>query len=200
MRDLDDAAEAVRSRLTCRAGVPETLATVDGRDLFTTASVGVAIAAPSHRLRRPAPRGRHGDVRRQERRAVTGWSVFNEDLRAAVTARLAIEADLRQALDRRRTRGLVPAGGRPGEREECMAVEALLRWHHPDGDCVGRGPFRQRRRGDRARSWTSVTGSCREACPQAAEWAASRADQPLHREGQHLRSAAGRGRPADRAG
>ncbi len=58
--------------------------------------------------------------------------VFNEDLGAAATARLAIETDLRRALERDQLDVWyqpevdLASGG-------VVALEALLRWNHPDG-------------------------------------------------------------------
>ena len=60
-------------------------------------------------------------------------SVFNEELRATVTSRLAIEGDLRRALER----GQLAVWYQPEVdlvTGAVIAAEALLRWHHPSGE------------------------------------------------------------------
>ena len=67
-------------------------------------------------------------------------SVFNEELRAAVTTRLGIEGDLRHALER----GQLAVWYQPEvdlTTGDMIAVEALLRWHHPSGELYGADRF-----------------------------------------------------------
>jgi diguanylate cyclase (GGDEF)-like protein/PAS domain S-box-containing protein len=130
MRDLEDPTDAVRAagRLVEAFRTPFT---PGGRELFATASVGVAVATDAAGA---------GDLLREADTAMYAAkaggrdrvSMFNEDLRTAVTSRLTVEADLRHALERDQlavwyqpevdlTNGSV------------IALEALLRWHHPDG-------------------------------------------------------------------
>ena len=146
MRDLGDPTEAVRAadRLVLQFRAPFA---IGGRELFATASVGVAIATEEAEA---------GDLLREADTAMyaakaTGRdrvSMFNEDLRTAVSRRMAVEADLRHALER----GQLAVWYQPEvdlTTGAVIALEALLRWHHPDGDGVDRGPVRRRRRGHR---------------------------------------------------
>ena len=175
MRGLDDPADAVRTAWRIvgdfRAPFP-----VHGGDLFATASVGVSIAgqtSTAHDLMREADTAMYVAKTEGRDRA----TVFNEELRIAVTSRLTIEGDLRRALDRNEfavwyqpeislTTGRV------------IAVEALLRWHHPGGETYI---------ADRFISIAEETGLIldigdwvlRETCAQAAAWAAARPDHQL---------------------
>jgi diguanylate cyclase (GGDEF)-like protein/PAS domain S-box-containing protein len=130
MRDLTDPTEAARvaGRLVQAFQAPFSLA---GRELFTTASVGVAIATDASAA---------GDLLREADTAMYAAkeggrdrvSMFNEDLRTVVATRMAVEADLRRALER----GQLEVWYQPEvdlTRGSVVALEALLRWHHPDG-------------------------------------------------------------------
>jgi diguanylate cyclase (GGDEF)-like protein/PAS domain S-box-containing protein len=130
MRDLDDPTESMRAawRLVKSFRSPFTLG---GREFFATASVGVTVATAAANA---------GDLLREADTAMyaakeagrDGVSMFNEDLRTAVTSRLAIEADLRHALER----GQLELWYQPEvdlARGSVIAFEALLRWRHPDG-------------------------------------------------------------------
>jgi diguanylate cyclase (GGDEF)-like protein len=175
MRDLDDPTEAVRA-----AGrlVEEFRAafTPGGAELYATASVGVAIATDV---------GDAGDLLREADSAMYAAkaagrdrvAVFNEDLRTAVTDRLAVEADLRHAL----ARDQLAVWYQPEvdlATGSMIAVEALLRWHHPDGEVWT---------ADRFVDVAEDTGLIldigdwvlRQVCSQAASWAAARPDRPI---------------------
>lgn len=175
MRDLAEPTEAMRTgeRLVKEFQAPFNLG---GRELYATASVGVAIASGASGT---------GDLLREADTAMYAAkaagrdrvSMFNEDLRTAVSARLAIEADLRHALER----GQLAMWYQP-EVElatgSVIAVEALLRWHHPDGQIWT---------ADRFIDVAEDTGLIldigdwvlRKACAQAAAWATARPDRSI---------------------
>ncbi|RYV50435.1 sensor domain-containing protein [Pengzhenrongella frigida] len=141
-RDLGDpgAAQRLAERLVTGARKP---LVVGDTELFATASVGVAVTIPGVDPVREA-----GDLIREADTAMYAAKVagrdrvaqFNEDLRRTVDARLRIESELRHALARDElavwyqpeidlTDGTV------------RAAEALLRWHHPDGNLRVAGEF-----------------------------------------------------------
>ncbi len=175
MRDLDDSADAARAawRLVEAFRAPFT---PGGAELYATASIGVAIAThttDAADLVREADSAMYAAKGAGRDRA----SVFNEDLRAAVTARLAVEADLRHALER----GQLAVWYQPEVNlatGAVTAVEALLRWHHPDGSVWT---------ADRFIEIAEDTGLIldigdwvlRQACAQGAAWALARPDRPL---------------------
>ena len=175
MRDLGDPAEAVRAgdRLVDAFRAPFTTAE---SELYATASVGVAIATGT---------GDAGDLLQEADTAMYAakragrdrvW-VFNEDLRATVTKRLSVENDLRQAL----ARGQLAVWFQPEVNlatGKVVAVEALLRWHHPDGTVWS---------ADRFIDVAEDTGLImdigdwvlRQACGHGAVWAVSRPHAPI---------------------
>jgi EAL domain-containing protein (putative c-di-GMP-specific phosphodiesterase class I) len=175
MRDLTDAHEALRAagRLVEAFRTPFM---VGDRELFATASVGVAIASPT---------SLSGDLLREADTAMYAAkaegrdrvSLFNEDLRTMAAARMSVEADLRHALNR----GQLAVWYQPEvdlATGSVVALEALLRWHHADGDL---------RTADRFVDVAEETGLIldigdwvlRQACAQAAAWASARPDHPV---------------------
>ena len=74
---------------------------LEGKEVFTSASIGIALV--ELRLygcgRHHAGR-RHGDVSCQSPLGKARYEVFNADMRASVMARLELETDLRRAIDR----------------------------------------------------------------------------------------------------
>ena len=175
MRELPDPSEAVRAagRLVHAFQAPFI---VGDRELFATASVGVAIATATARA---------GDLLREADTAMYAAkeagrdrvSMFNEDLRTAVATRMTIEADLRHALER----GELAVWYQPEvdlSSGAVVALEALLRWFHPDGSVWT---------ADRFVDVAEETGLIldigdwvlRQACVQGAAWAAARPDRPV---------------------
>ncbi len=175
MRDLDDPTEAIRAawRMVESFRTPLTVSDVE---LYASASVGVTITTDSRDaddLMREADTAMY-KAKAEGRDRV---AVFNEDLRVVVSARLAVERDLRQALDR----GELEVWYQPEvdlATGRVVAVEALLRWHHPDGTVWT---------ADRFIDVAEDTGlildigdwTLRQACAQAAAWAAARPDRPM---------------------
>ncbi len=175
MRDLEDPTEAGQAalRLVEAFRAPFALA---GAELFATASIGVAIAtetSDASDLVREADTAMYAAKAAGRDRA----SVFNDDLRVAVTTRMAVEAALRHALER----GQLAVWYQPEvdlTTGTVTAVEALLRWHHPDGTVWT---------ADRFIDDAEHTGLIldigdwvlHQACAQGAAWALARPDQPL---------------------
>jgi diguanylate cyclase (GGDEF)-like protein/PAS domain S-box-containing protein len=131
MRDLDDPAEAARVAERIVAGFRQPFH-VDQADLYTTASVGIAIAggtSDANTLLAEADTALY--VAKDDGRDRS--SLFNDELRWAVTQRLRIESGLRSAIARNEFEvwyqpevDLVDGS--------ISAVEALLRWNHPGGE------------------------------------------------------------------
>jgi diguanylate cyclase (GGDEF)-like protein/PAS domain S-box-containing protein len=175
MRDLEEPAEAVRAAGRLVEANREGFAPA-GVELFATASIGVAIAtetSDASDLIREADTAMYAAKDAGRDRV----SVYNEDLRTAVATRLAVESDLRHALER----GQLAVWYQPEidlTTGTVTAVEALLRWHHPDGSVWT---------ADRFIDVAEDTGLIldignwvlRQAATQAAKWAADRPDRPL---------------------
>ncbi|MDQ1308696.1 MAG: two-component system, chemotaxis family, CheB/CheR fusion protein [Actinomycetota bacterium] len=175
MRELETANEAVRTaqRLVDAFRNPFSL---NESEMFATASIGVAIAgtgAVAEDLVREADTAMYA-AKSEGRDRV---SVFNDDLRTAVTARLSIETGLRQAMKR----GQLEVWYQPEvdlATGSITAVEALLRWRHPDGEVWT---------ADRFIDVAEETGLIidigawvlNQACAQGASWATALPDRTL---------------------
>ncbi len=177
MRDLADPAEAVGTAWRLVEAFRRPFSTRDG-ELFSTASIGVAVAVASDSSR-PADLVREADTAMYVAKGGgrDRVSVFNEDLRAAVTYRLAIEGDLRHALER----GQLAVWYQPEVdlgTGSVIAAEALLRWHHPSGELLTADRFV-----DVAEEAGLILDigdwALREACAQAAAWTARSPGRPL---------------------
>ncbi len=175
MRDLDDPAEAVSAAWRLVEEFRRPFPTADG-ELFSTVSIGVAVSTDTSE---PADLMREADTALFDAKGDgrDRVSAFNEQLRATVTSRLAIEGDLRRALER----GQLAVWYQPEVdlvTGAVIAAEALVRWHHPSGELYS---------ADRFVEVAEETGMIldigdwvlREACMQAAAWAVDREDRPI---------------------
>ena len=113
-------AEAVRRPLT-----------IDGRDVETTASLGIALATDADAL--PAELMRDADVAMYRAKEGGGdcCEVFDASMHARVMERMETESALRLALGREELR-LVYQPEVSLSTGTIVAVEALLRWDHPE--------------------------------------------------------------------
>jgi len=186
MRDLDNPADAVRVALRLVEAFRQPFV-VSGNELSLTLSIGVAIASDIGHLSSGNAEGaenadellREADAAMYTAKAEgrDRVSVFNEDLRATVSARLAVEGDLRHSLNRNQ----LAVWYQPEvdlRTGAVTAVEALLRWHHPDGNVWTADRFIG------VAEDTGLTLSIgdwvlHQACTQAAAWADDRSDRPL---------------------
>ena len=135
----DGAAEAHRiaDRLRRVLGQPFTL---EGRDLRTTGSIGVATLGPSTATPEELLRDADAAMYAAKSRGRDCVAVFDESLRAAVEERLLLEVDLRHAIERDELElAYQPVVQMPDE--EVVAVEALVRWRHPTLGLVPPGSF-----------------------------------------------------------
>jgi diguanylate cyclase (GGDEF)-like protein len=102
---------------------------IDGRPVFTGASVGIALSDGTgdtpERLLRDADIALH----RAKERGRARCEVFDPSLHARLLDRLELETDLRRALER----GEMRVAYQPilSRRHEVVGFEALLRWQHP---------------------------------------------------------------------
>ena len=175
MRNLADPAEAVRAawRLVEALRRPFSIA---GGELFATASIGIAVSTADSTA---------GDLLRDADTAMYAAkeagrdrvAVFNDELRDAIAARLAIEGDLRHALEQSQLAVWYQPEVDLGTGR-IIAAEALLRWHHPSGETLTAARFV-----DVAEEtglildigyWVLI-----EACTHAATWAAAHQDRPI---------------------
>jgi diguanylate cyclase (GGDEF)-like protein len=129
LEDLHE--DAVASRVA--QGVIAALADpirIDGKELFTSASIGIALAHPGYRHAEELLRDADAAMYRAKARGRQRFEVFDEQLRAEALLVLDLEGDLRRGL----MRGEFEAYFQPIVRLDNQSVvgyEALLRWNHP---------------------------------------------------------------------
>ena len=176
---LDDPAAAdeamqVAERLIEALASPYQL---DGRELFVRASIGVALAAqtgqPADELLRDADMAMYA-AKAQSR---GGYQIFEPALHEAAVGRLALEADLQRGIEEgqfalRYQPILELASGR------LVALEALLRWRHPERGWVAPLDFIP---AAEASGQIVPIGRfvLRQACRQAVAWQARFPARPL---------------------
>ena len=170
MREVIDAGEAVRMATRIVEGFREPF-TVDHQALYATASVGVSVAhaaTSSDDLVREADTAMYVAKADGRDRVV----VYNNELRAAVSTRLEVENGLRQALER----GELAVWYQPEvdlPTGAVTALEALLRWNHPDGAVRSAESFIEIAE-DTGLILPIGDWVLQQACQDAAEWAAGR--------------------------
>ena len=113
---------------------------VDGQDVFTSASIGVAVASDAHKSGEDIIRDADLAMYRAKNAGGGGYSVFDAALHDAAVRRLRLETDLRRAVEREEFRvwyqPIVSLATR-----QVMGVEALVRWQHPERGLLGPGEF-----------------------------------------------------------
>ncbi|MDT7713735.1 MAG: hypothetical protein QOG46_2638, partial [Pseudonocardiales bacterium] len=128
--DITEARDAVYvgERIVAAASEPFQL---DAREMFVTASVGVALAIDGDATPETLLRDADAAMYRAKEQGRGRVEVFDEALRARIMERLDLENGLRRALKRGELRvyyqpEVSAAKGR------MVAVEALVRWEHPE--------------------------------------------------------------------
>jgi predicted signal transduction protein with EAL and GGDEF domain len=127
--DVADRAAVVQTAEQLLAALAAPLA-LTGPDYAVTASIGIVLA--NGQYGRPEDVLRHADVAlyRAKETGRAGYKVFDPEMQAALTARLDLERDLRQAIKGDEFvlhyQPIVDL-----HTEQIVAAEALLRWQHP---------------------------------------------------------------------
>jgi diguanylate cyclase (GGDEF)-like protein len=111
-----------------------------GQEVFVSASIGIALGQTGRE--RPQNLLRNADLAlyRAKDKGKAGYVVFDESLRVDVADRLHLETDLRRALERGQFRVVYqPIVSLTSWKVE--ALEALLRWDHPERGLLAAGDF-----------------------------------------------------------
>ena len=175
MRDLGNPAEAVCAAGRLVEAFRRPFSTSAG-ELFSTASIGVAISRADSE---PADLLREADTAMYAAKddGRDRVAVFNDELRDIVAARLAIEGDLRHALQRDQ----LAVWFQPEVdllTGRVTAAEALLRWHHPGGQTLTAARFidvaEETGLINDIGDWVLM-----QACVQAASWATGDQGDPI---------------------
>lgn len=139
-----------------------------GHEVIVSSSVGIAISAPGYN--RPAELLRNADIA-QYRAKSTGkahYEVFDTGMDSQATEQMALEADVRRAIERGEFR-LYYQPRVDLATGKITGVEALLRWQHPDLGIMRPAGFiglaREAGLTLRIGRWV-----LKEACRQAVAW------------------------------
>jgi len=102
---------------------------VGGRELFPSASMGIAVWHPRYRSGEEMLRDADAAMYRAKHQGRGRYAIFDEDMREQATRTLDLEADLRRAINRRE---FLPYYQPILRLEDGVVVghEALLRWRH----------------------------------------------------------------------
>lgn len=115
---------------------------LSGRELFTTVSVGVVLADKEH-YNRAEDLLRDADhaMYRTKQRGRHGYTLFNHELRRDQADQLALEAELRHALENNHE--LIPYYQAIVDSEDghLVGFETLVRWNHPTRGPISPGIF-----------------------------------------------------------
>jgi diguanylate cyclase (GGDEF)-like protein len=128
LEDVGDADSVESASRRISRGLAEPFR-VSGREIFVTASIGMALGDASYE--RPDDLLRDADIAMYSAKAQgrSRFKLFDIAMRDSARARLGLETDLRNALDRGEFR-LVYQPIMALDSGRLHAFEALLRWHH----------------------------------------------------------------------
>jgi predicted signal transduction protein with EAL and GGDEF domain len=167
LEDIRDPSDAVRVAERIRSAVAAPVA-LGGQELFTTASVGVAVSTSAQCSGEDLVRD--ADIAMYRAKASGGdrCSVFDATMYDRAVERLQLETDLRRAIERQefrlRYQPIVSLGD-----HRVIGFEALLRWQHPQQGLLSPGAFltvaEETGLITRIDRWV-----LREACAQARLW------------------------------
>jgi diguanylate cyclase (GGDEF)-like protein/PAS domain S-box-containing protein len=169
LEDVDDDAEIVDVAERLLRTVRQTV-TLDGTEVSTSVSIGVAIAEPAtscDQLLRDADLAMYTAKRRGRGR----FELYRHEMHAAAVERLTLETELRRALERDELvvhyQPIIDLGA-----STVWGVEALARWNHPSRGVLGPDAFL------RAAEETGLIDQLSrrvlsEACAQVRTWRAA---------------------------
>jgi diguanylate cyclase (GGDEF)-like protein/PAS domain S-box-containing protein len=135
---------------------------------FVTASIGIVISDGTRSQASDLLRDADTAMYRAKERGRARYELFDEQMRRRALARMRLENDLRRAVDQHQLR-LVYQPIVALRSEQIVAVEALLRWEHPERGTIGPSDFipiaEDNGMMDRIGQWV-----CEQACHDAARW------------------------------
>lgn len=126
VRDSDEACQ-VAGRIITELNRPFRLGI---KELYTTTSIGIAMAAPHYRRAEELLRDADTAMYRAKAEGRQRYTLFDEQMREQATQLQEVENDLRRAMTRHEFEPYFQPIVRLTDAET-IGYEALLRWHHP---------------------------------------------------------------------
>jgi diguanylate cyclase (GGDEF)-like protein/PAS domain S-box-containing protein len=138
LEGVNDPSDAMRIARTLQQ-VAAAPIDIDAKEVRVAVSIGIAMIAPAHE--RPEDLLRDADVALRRAKSLGGsrCEVFDEAMHARAVGRLALESDLRNALNQRQFRVYYQPVLQLDNRA-IVSFEALLRWQHPTQGLIS--PYR----------------------------------------------------------
>ncbi|MBI4431319.1 MAG: bifunctional diguanylate cyclase/phosphodiesterase [Candidatus Omnitrophica bacterium] len=113
---------------------------LSGHDVFTTASIGIAISGNQYHSAEEILQDAHTAMYKAKASGKARYETYSAEMRPPVLERLELETDLRRALDR----GEFRLWYQPVislDSQELVGLEALIRWAHPVRGLVAPADF-----------------------------------------------------------
>ncbi|HEX8161484.1 MAG TPA: EAL domain-containing protein [Pyrinomonadaceae bacterium] len=113
---------------------------LSGYDVFTSASIGVALSSIGYEATEEVLRDADTAMYRAKEQGKGRYEVFDKVMHARAVSRLRLESDLRQALER----GEFEVYYQPImnlKADSLSGFEALVRWRHPERGLISPGEF-----------------------------------------------------------
>jgi diguanylate cyclase (GGDEF)-like protein/PAS domain S-box-containing protein len=164
---VTDPSDAMRVGRRVLAAI-SALLLVEGREIHTSASVGIALSTPA--LTRADEILQEADVAMRRAKALGGsrCEVFDEAMHTRAHNRLKLESDLREAMEKKQFRlHYQPIVNLETGRIE--AFEALLRWQHPQEGLISPDRFMAAAE-DRGLLISIGQWVFEQACRQVCDW------------------------------
>jgi diguanylate cyclase (GGDEF)-like protein len=168
VEDIRDPSDAVRVADRIQRAVAGPVSLGDGRDVFTTASIGIAVSTSVHSSGDELIRDADIAMYRAKASGGGGCAIFDDTMHHRAVERLHLETDLRRAIERDELRlqyqPIVSLGD-----HRVTGFEALVRWQHPKRGLLSPAAFlgvaEETGLITRIDRWV-----LREACGEARRW------------------------------
>ncbi|HEX5353484.1 MAG TPA: EAL domain-containing protein [Rhodanobacteraceae bacterium] len=132
LTDIDDPSDAVRVASRVDEALRQPFI-IDGQDVYTTASIGIASSTSGYDTADAILRDADLAMYRAKALGKARWELFDQRMHQAAMKRLALETDLRHALQNEQFvlhyQPIVSL-----KTSEVIGFEALARWRKPDGE------------------------------------------------------------------
>ena len=139
LNDIHGAGDATRVAERVQELIREKLV-IGGREVFTSASIGVALSNPSYKAPEEILRDADTAMYRAKAAGRGGYQVFDQTMHRSVVALLKLETELRQAVEKKQFvmhyQPIVSL-----EDKRIVGFEGLVRWRHPDKGLVSPSRF-----------------------------------------------------------
>jgi diguanylate cyclase (GGDEF)-like protein/PAS domain S-box-containing protein len=167
LEEVTDPSHAMRAANRILSAVAEPFL-VEGHEVRTSASVGIALSKSTDELAEDLLQEADVAMRRAKAMGGSRCEVFDEAMHTRAVNRLKLEADLREALEKRQFRVYYQPIVHL-ETRQITGFEALLRWQHPEQGLISPDKFMEAAE-DRGLLVSTGRWMILEACKQLRAW------------------------------